>query len=93
MSELSIVTKVQFNAEEDAVLFELLKNTSKRKRAYVIKKLLSEYLQVKNVLNVKNSDKEGVSQHRCSNHWERNAGSAMKSTANSEVNRWLGAIK
>lgn len=55
MNTDSIVTKVQFNLSSDARLYTLLSNINKRKRAYMVKKMLNEYLQIQDVLTTYNS--------------------------------------
>jgi len=56
MNTDSIVTKVQFNLSSDARLYTLLSNINKRKRAYMVKKMLNEYLQIQDVLTTYNSN-------------------------------------
>jgi len=53
MNKEYIVTKVQFNLSSDARLYTLLNNVNKR--AYIVKKMLNEYLQIQDVLTTYNS--------------------------------------
>ncbi|VAW79392.1 hypothetical protein MNBD_GAMMA12-495 [hydrothermal vent metagenome] len=51
-----IITKVQFNLSSDSRLYSLLNNINKRKRAYLVKRMLNEYLQIQDVLTTYNSN-------------------------------------
>ena len=50
MSSDPIVTKIQINLDEDGELYHELLLINKRKRAYTVKKMLSEYLKVKQLI-------------------------------------------
>ncbi len=51
-----IITKVQFNLSSDSRLYTLLNDVNKRKRAYLVKKMLNEYLQIQDVLTTYNNN-------------------------------------
>jgi len=51
-----IITKVQFNLSSDSRLYALLNDINKRKRAYLVKKMLNEYLQIQDVLTTYNNN-------------------------------------
>ena len=55
MTAESIITKVQFNLSNDQRIYDLLRNINKRKRAYMVKKMLNEYLRIQDVLATYNS--------------------------------------
>ena len=50
MQNESIVTKIQINREEDIDLFNELSLINKRKRAYTVKKMLAEYVKLKELI-------------------------------------------
>lgn len=50
MPKCSIITKVQINLEDDSDLYDILQTINKRKRAYTVKKMLTEYIQIKELI-------------------------------------------
>lgn len=56
MEKDAIITKVQFNLANDARLYSILNKVSKRKRAYMVKKMLNDYLQIQDVLTTYNNN-------------------------------------
>ena len=50
MTKCAIVTKVQINFEDDSDLYDILQTINKRKRAYTVKKMLTEYMQIKELI-------------------------------------------
>jgi hypothetical protein len=50
MDKQAIITKIQINSDEDHELYKELDLINKRKRAYTVKKMLAEYLKVKQLI-------------------------------------------